>query len=90
VVNAEQCTSESGLMGTDISGKCDLYNGLCKMKCSEFLSASECPSGEDGYCFWLEGTTSLDGTCVAKVCYKLVTLIFFFFLYELTFNFFFK
>jgi hypothetical protein len=63
--------NEVALAGTNVVGKCFLYNNLCKMLCEEILREDDCPIGESGYCFWLrENLTSSihpNGACKNKV-----------------------
>jgi hypothetical protein len=63
VKNSEQCTSSSTL-----SGICDIYNYVCKVKCSTFTSRDTCTEERD-HCFWLfdsPSSSSDSGVCKSK------------------------
>jgi hypothetical protein len=68
VVDGTQCID--GLGGTDIDGECDVYNGLCRPKCSGYEGDEYSCAGEDRgeFCYLLEGTGKIQSECVNKVC----------------------
>lgn len=52
--------------GSFLEGRCGVYVGVCKMKCS-FLEVSEC-SERSADCFWLNGNSGSSGNCMNLVC----------------------
>jgi hypothetical protein len=68
VENSEQC--KTGLEGTALNNKCDIYNNECKLKCINVDNDIEC-NERSSECFWLNSDPSSEtttwGECVEKV-----------------------
>jgi hypothetical protein len=62
----EEC--KKGMEKTGTSGKCEMYDDTCRVKCSEFLDEDDCQILGTDYCFWLKGGAGLEDSCVDKVC----------------------
>jgi hypothetical protein len=70
IINNDECIE--GIDEILLVDECNVYNGICKLKCSKFISKETCREDD---CFWLLKNMVLDmqsGTCKEKVCYVFI------------------
>jgi hypothetical protein len=74
IINETQCSNS--LIDTTLEDKCKIYDNMCKLKCSIFLTEQSCRRDD---CLWIKENTGKDliGRCVDQVWLKIHNVVVF-------------